>query len=125
MRVYINRTAIAGFGSLPEVDRDLRRRAHQVAAAARAIAPRDTGAYAGSIHVEALPPTGYRVIADVEHAVFVEWDTRPHEIRPRTARALWWPGAAHPVAARVWHPGTAGQHTMARALSQAYGNTHT
>lgn len=123
-KVNIHHRTIAGLGSYPPVDRDFRRRAHRVRGAAEATAPRDTGAYAGSIHVERLEPHGYRIIADVGHAQYVEWPTDPHVIRPRTAQALYWPGAAHPVA-RVQHPGTSGQHTMSRALSQAHGRSHT
>lgn len=39
------------------------------------------------------------------YALFVEKGTKPHEIRPRTKQALFWPGARHPVK-RVMHPGT-------------------
>jgi hypothetical protein len=43
--------------------------------------------------------------SDVPYAAFVHEGTRPHDIVPRNARALFWAGAAHPVA-RVHHPGT-------------------
>lgn len=39
---------------------------------------------------------------------FVEYGTEPHVIRPRTKKALWWPGAHHPVK-MVRHPGTPAQ----------------
>lgn len=41
----------------------------------------------------------------VLYALFVELGTAPHKIFPRTAKALFWKGAAHPVAS-VNHPGT-------------------
>lgn len=123
-RVRINQAAINRLGSWGPVDRDLRRRAHKVQAAAQLTAPRDTGHYAGSIRVDRLEPHGYRITAGADYAVFVEWDTRPHVIRPRNRQALHWAGAPHPVAV-VRHPGTTGQHVMARALSQAEGRTHT
>ena len=52
---------------------------------------------------------GFRVTAEVDtdYAVFVSEGTRPHVIRPRTARALRFPTANGIVfAARVNHPGT-------------------
>jgi len=55
-----------------------------------------------------------------EHAVFFYQDqgTKPHVIRPRTKRALAWPGGAHPVK-RVNHPGTTAMHYTARANAVA------
>jgi hypothetical protein len=44
--------------------------------------------------------------ASMEYAPYVELGTPPHVIRPKTAKALWWEGAEHPVAS-VKHPGTA------------------
>lgn len=41
----------------------------------------------------------------VPYARYHHDGTRPHLIVPRTARALYWPGARHPVAL-VHHPGT-------------------
>lgn len=41
----------------------------------------------------------------VEYGVFLEEGTKPHEIRPRNKKALYWPGASHPVK-RVKHPGS-------------------
>lgn len=123
-KVVLNQAVINSLGSHPPVDRDMRRRAHRVQTAGQLIAPRITGHYAGAIHVDRLPKAGYRVTAGADYAKYVEWDTRPHIIRPRVKKALFWPGAAHPVAI-VRHPGTTGQHIMARALKQAEGRTHT
>ena len=42
-----------------------------------------------------------------EYAEYFQFPTRAHTIRPRSAQALFWPGAAHPVR-EVRHPGTPG-----------------
>lgn len=52
-----------------------------------------------------------------EHWADVEFGTLPHVIRPRVAKALYWPGADHPVAV-VHHPGTPEQAVMRGALYQ-------
>ncbi|PRX91983.1 HK97 gp10 family phage protein [Allonocardiopsis opalescens] len=122
-RVRIDQAAINRFGSLPQVERDMDRRAQRVATTARSDAPVRTGEYRASIRVEDLGGGARRIIAEADHAIFVEEDTRPHTIRPRFRRALYWAGADHPVAV-VHHPGTRGQHVMARALNAAYGLTH-
>ena len=44
--------------------------------------------------------------------------TKAHEIRPRRKRALFWPGAGHPVK-RVWHPGTKAQKFSEQAAERA------
>lgn len=41
---------------------------------------------------------------DVEYAEYQQFGTDPYTIRPTSAKALFWPGAAHPVAV-VHHPG--------------------
>jgi len=41
------------------------------------------------------------------YAIYVSEGTRPHEIRPKTKKALFWKGALHPVRV-VHHPGTKG-----------------
>lgn len=48
-------------------------------------------------------------------ARFVIDGTRPHEIRPKTAKALFWEGADHPVAV-VHHPGTRPNDFVRRAI---------
>jgi hypothetical protein len=45
----------------------------------------------------------------------VEYGTSPHVIKPVNKRALYWPGAAHPVAS-VNHPGTRAQPFMRPAI---------
>lgn len=123
-KVTINQAVINKLGSWGPVDRDMEKRAHRVSATARGRGRIDTGEYVSSIEVRALPRRGYRIIATAPHSVFLEFGTRPHEIRPRTAAALWWPGAPHPMA-RVWHPGTRPTNNMAEALELgARGDSH-
>jgi len=52
-----------------------------------------------------LPDEAVRILHDgVNYGVHQEFGAGPHEIRPREAKALYWPGAEHPVAV-VHHPG--------------------
>lgn len=55
-------------------------------------------------------------------APHVEWDTSPHLIRPRRAAALrfYTPLGELVFASVVRHPGTTGQHMMARALDRLH-----
>lgn len=123
-RVRINQSVINRLGSWGPVDRDMERRAHRVASAARGRGPIDTGEYVSGIEVRPLRRHGYRIVATADHSAYVEFGTRPHEIRPRVKQALWWEGAPHPVA-RVWHPGTRPTHNMAEALELgARGDSH-
>lgn len=124
-KVVLNQPVINRLGSWKPIDDDMRDRARRVQAMARGRGPIDTGDYVSSIDTEALQPHGWRVIARDRKSAWIEFGTRPHEIRPRTKRALWWPGAPHPMA-RVWHPGTAPTENMAEALEMAArGTTHT
>lgn len=61
---------------------------------------------------------GITVGTNVNYAWDVENGTPPHVIVPKNKRALYWPGAAHPVA-RVNHPGTRAQPFMRPALELA------
>lgn len=54
--------------------------------------------------------------ANVPYAKWVLEGTSPHEIRPRTKQALFWPGADHPVAV-VNHPGTRPNDFPRRAIT--------
>lgn len=56
--------------------------------------------------------------SSLNYASWVVSGTRPHQILPRTAQALFWPGAAHPVRA-VQHPGTKPNPFMQTALEAA------
>lgn len=55
-----------------------------------------------------------RVFTEDDVAPFVEWDTAPHEIRARFAKALRWRDAGGlNFRKAVMHPGTQGQHMFA------------
>lgn len=56
--------------------------AESVAAAARARAPRRTGALAGSVRAEASEGIG-RVVVDAPYAAYVEYGVSKHNIAPR------------------------------------------
>ncbi len=77
----------------------------------------ETGNLRSSIAMQ--PPTlvSVDVTAQAEYSVYVEVGTGPHDIVPNKAGALFWPGAAHPVAI-VHHPGTAAQPFMRPALDE-------
>jgi hypothetical protein len=70
-----------------------------------------TGTLEGSVqvaeyaHPEGDVMTGRWGSLDVNYAIHIELGTPAHLITPRTAHALFWPGAEHPVRF-VHHPGT-------------------
>jgi HK97 gp10 family phage protein len=88
---------------------------------ARSRAPVDTGRLRSSIvhraedHGRAYTVT---VGTNVTYAEHVEYGTAPHRIYPRNKQALYWPGAAHPVA-YVDHPGTAPHPFLRPAIAMA------
>jgi hypothetical protein len=52
------------------------------------------------------------------YARFVEFGTKPHTITATNAKALYWPGADHPVKS-VSHPGTKANAFMERIVETA------
>lgn len=127
VRVVPNPAALEALLRSPNggVARDLARKAIKVETAAKIIATEDglvdTGRYRASI--------AWRLGADarglfaqigsaVPYARYLEFGTPPHQIRPRTKRALFWPGAEHPWAS-VQHPGTRAYSVLRRALRRA------
>ena len=85
---------------------------------ARRRAPVDTGRLRSSIVSRAEGSgrsLGYMVGTNVNYAAAVEYGTSPHVIKPTTKKALYWPGAAHPVA-QVNHPGTAAKPFLRPAI---------
>jgi len=54
------------------------------------------------------------------YAPYVEFGTKPHVIEPKDKKALYWPGAAHPVK-RVNHPGTKANDFMGRIVAASEG----
>jgi len=71
--------------------------------------PKKTGAAAASVGGEVQSSVVGVIKSGLSYFPFIEDDTRPHVIMPRKAKALFWPGAAHPVRV-VHHPGTTGSH---------------
>ena len=89
-------------GLAERIIREVARRAEELI---RERAPRRTGKLIRSI---GSTIEGNRALVGVRvgYARFLEWGTRPHEIRPRHARALRFVICGRVVfAKRVWHPG--------------------
>jgi hypothetical protein len=128
-RIVFNEAAVQRMlrDPLGPVGRDLTRRAINVESAAKLNASGrpgpnvDTGRLRSSITHELVQgPTGLvaRIGTNVEYARYVEEGTPPHEIRPVNKRALFWPGAEHPVAV-VHHPGSHARPYLEPALEAA------
>lgn len=118
-----NKAGQAKFGSSNGVYRELERRADRVKAEALALYEphRKSGEYGRSFELERTRIGGkaaVRLRNASDHAEILEFGSRPHVIEPRNAKALYWPGARHPVA-RVNHPGTPAYHLMRDALRKA------
>ena len=57
---------------------------------AKRIVVHKTSNLSGSIHLGTVTETSARVVASAKYALFVEENTKPHEIRPTKAAALAW-----------------------------------
>lgn len=79
--------------------------------------PRRTGRTANSVQAS-IDGVGSRITgrfgSNSEVFGYLEFGTRPHEIRARFKKALFWPTARHPVRS-VRHRGTDAQHILERA----------
>ncbi|MGJ5895149.1 HK97 gp10 family phage protein [Streptomyces niveiscabiei] len=105
-------------GMSDDVKRAVDRTRIDVQNEARRRAPVDTGRLRSSIVSRAESSgrsVGYVVGTNVNYAAAVEYGTAPHVIKPRNKKALFWPGAAHPVA-QVNHPGTRPQPFLRPAI---------
>lgn len=81
--------------------------------------PVDSGNMKGLIRVDS--PVTHERVSVTSHADYskaVHDGSGPHIIRPRSKRALFWPGARHPVK-YVNHPGNKANPFMQRALVKA------
>ena len=79
------------------------------------IVPWRTGFLTHSFRAEVT--TGLlRWFPTASYAPYVEFGTKPHVIVPKDKKALYWPGAAHPVS-RVNHPGSRANPFMERIIS--------
>lgn len=72
----------------------LRKLADAAIAEQKARTPVKTANLKRSIHVGAVTPTVAATVASANYARYVEFGTKPHEIRPRKARVLAWPASA-------------------------------
>ena len=102
-----------------EVDRATSRFLHKlgpdIETDAKRFAAVDTGLMRSRIYHE-VNGLQLRVgVRNVEYWMTVEFGSGPHVIVPRNKKALYWPGARHPVA-RVNHPGTPVQPFLRPAL---------
>lgn len=89
----------------------------EILADANALVPVKTGRLRNSLIAEVDGLTLQVGSTDCTYSVDVELGTAPHVIRPNGKKALFWPGAAHPVA-QVNHPGTAPHPYLRPALLQ-------
>lgn len=98
----------------------LRRLGRVITDEARALVPVNTGRLRESLDWEV---TGKKLTVgsrNVNYAKDVEFGTSPHIIRARNTKALYWPGARHPVR-QVNHPGTRSQPYLRPALWKRRG----
>ncbi|MGW9299421.1 HK97-gp10 family putative phage morphogenesis protein [Streptomyces cyaneofuscatus] len=105
-------------GMSDDVKRAVERTRIDVQNEARRRAPVDTGRLRSSIVSRAETGgrnIGYAVGTNVNYAAAVEYGTAPHVIVPKNGKALYWPGARHPVA-KVNHPGTRAQPFLRPAI---------
>lgn len=79
--------------------------------------PVDTGRLRNDLDWEVNGLTARIGARTVTYAILVEEGASPHTIKAKSANALSWPGASHPVN-KVNHPGTQASWFMRRALYQ-------
>lgn len=97
------RTAITRLGQL--ILRSLQREA-----------PVKSGRLRDSLHMDVVNGGMGAILSEgVAYGKFVREGTGPHAIYPRSKRALYWPGASHPVR-MVNHPGTKANAYHERAV---------
>ncbi len=83
--------------------------------------PVDTGRLARTIALVHRSGMKYEVHEREPYGRFVREGTRRHPIYPIRKKALYWPGAAHPVA-WVWHPGTKRNPYHERGVAHYFRN---
>ena len=59
--------------------------------------------------VTSMSDNEIQIQSPAEYAVYQNYGTGPYDIYPKNAKALFWPGAEHPVK-HVHHPGIKGKH---------------
>lgn len=83
----------------------------------KGVVPWRTGFLTQSFRAE-LTAGMLRWFPTANYAPYVEFGTKPHTILPKDKKALYWPGAAHPVG-KVNHPGTKPNQFMERIVAQS------
>lgn len=81
-------------------------------------APEDTGKFKKRLGFKTFVQAntaGFRVHMPQPLGNFIVKGTKPHIIRPKRKKALWWEGARHPVKL-VRHPGTKANKFVGRAF---------
>jgi len=91
---------------------------------AKANVPKVTTMLQGSIQMRPAVMKGHNVAGlwgsfNCAYVLTVELGSPPHIIRPRNKKALYWPGADHPVKL-VHHPGTKGKPFLRPAADRLY-----
>lgn len=89
----------------------------RILADAKALVHKKSGRLANSLVAEVQGKTLRVGSTDCNYATDVEMGTMPHFIFPNNKKALFWPGARHPVA-YVNHPGTRPYPYLRPALFQ-------
>jgi hypothetical protein len=85
----------------------------------KGVVPWRTGFLTQSFRAE-MTPGMLRWFPTASYAPYVEFGTKPHTIVPKDKKALYWPGAAHPVRS-VNHPGTKPNQFMERIIAESKG----
>ena len=80
----------------------------------------DTGRLRGSINSKVSSLEGI-VSTNVNYAKIVEEGSKPHIIKPKNKKFLYWKGAKHPVK-QVKHPGSKAKPYMSTALEKETPN---
>lgn len=81
----------------------------------------DTGTLRASLYLS-METLGFKVGSTLPYAIYVHEGTRPHVIRPNTARALRFEGAGGVVfAKKVNHPGYRGNPFIREAMEAVVG----
>lgn len=88
---------------------------------AQSEAPVDTGHLKSSIGPPVTSEMMTKVASHADYSKPVHDGSGPHVITPKAKKALYWPGAAHPVR-RVNHPGNRANPYMLRGLANARGD---
>lgn len=81
-------------------------------------APVKTGRLKKALRIRRTGHLRYEVSNPTDYDIMVQEGTKSHPIYPSKKKALYWPGAAHPVK-MVNHPGTKPNRYMARGLQRA------